>query len=141
MDWGKGIVLVFVVFAAIILSMVTICVKQDDLHLVTQNYYEEEIRYQNHIDKVSNTASLNHETLVYDRQGKTLFLDLPVGAHGELHLFRPSDARLDEKINVKIDAHRPTSVDLKRLKSGYWRVKLSWQVAGKEYFEEKKIDL
>ncbi|MFC4873670.1 FixH family protein [Negadavirga shengliensis] len=141
MDWGKGIVIVFAVFATIMVTMVTICMKQDDLHLVTANYYEEEIKYQQHIDKVSNTVHLDRETLVFDRDGKVLHLDLPVGALGELHLFRPSDASLDRKVEVKIDGSSSNSLDLKGLKPGYWRVKLSWTAGDKEYFEEKKIEL
>ncbi|MDX5478175.1 MAG: FixH family protein, partial [Cyclobacteriaceae bacterium] len=92
MDWGKGIIVTLVAFGVLIISMVTICVRQDDIHLVTQNYYEEEIKYQDQIEKMINANQLDHEVLVYDNQLKIVDLHLPVGSKGVLHLFRPSDA-------------------------------------------------
>ena len=89
MNWGKGITLTLIAFGTIILSMVAICVKQDDIHLVTQNYYEEEIKYQEQIDKISNTSQLGYEALKFDSLQKELHVQLPVGAKGTLHLFRP----------------------------------------------------
>lgn len=141
MDWGKGIVLTFVVFAGIIISMVTICMKQDDLHLVTQNYYEEEIRYQEHIDKVDNATALGLDAFTYDGRAKGVDLHLPVGSKGELHLFRPSDARLDQKLALDIVDEHALFVDLKDLKPGYWRIKLTWSADGKSYFQEEKVTL
>ena len=66
MDWGKGIILTLTAFAGIIISMVVICVRQDDIHLVTQNYYEEEIKYQDQIDKMVNASMLDYEALAFD---------------------------------------------------------------------------
>lgn len=141
MNWGNGIVVVFIVFVALMATMVTICMKQDDLHLVTDNYYEEEIRYQEHIDKVSNSFESERKALRFDARKKVLTLNLPIGAQGELHLFRPSDARMDRKIDVDITEKDVNTVSLNDLESGYWRVKLTWKENGKGFFEEKKIDL
>ncbi|WP_154857623.1 FixH family protein [Cyclobacterium xiamenense] len=141
MNWGNGIILVFVAFVAVMATMVTICMKQDDLHLVTDNYYEEEIKYQEHIDKVGNSLDAAKNALSFNPQSKVLTLNLPVGAQGELHLFRPSDARMDRKIAVDIQNAAANTVNLKSLQSGYWKVKLNWEEKGQGFFEEKKIDL
>lgn len=141
MDWGKGIILTLVAFAVLIISMVTICVRQDDIHLVTQNYYEEEIKYQDQIDKMINANQLDHEVLVYDNQLKIVDLHLPVGSKGVLHLFRPSDARLDQKITFDITDPSVNSVDVKSLKPGYWKVKLTWIENGVGYYKEEKINI
>jgi len=139
MNWGNSIVLVFIAFAAIIISMVTICMKQDDLHLVTQNYYEEEIKYQQHIDKVSNSHALDHKVLAFDVYSYSLNVNLPQGTKGTLHLFRPSDARLDQKIAVASEINSEKTLDLSSLKPGYWRVKVEWADEEKSYFQELKI--
>ncbi|MEX0883716.1 MAG: FixH family protein [Cyclobacteriaceae bacterium] len=141
MNWGKGIILVFVVFFGLMATLVTICMKQDDLHLVTENYYEEEIKYQHHIDKVINTNISNKEAMVYDGQNRQLDLNLPLGAKGELHLFRPSDARMDKKFKVDIQDKKINTYDLKNLQTGYWKVKLSWTENGMDFYEEKKIEI
>lgn len=141
MDWGKGIVLVLITFGILMGTLVTICVRQDDLHLVVQNYYEEEVKYQEHIDRVINTHLLEHEILVFDSQLKIVDLHLPVGAKGTLHFFRPSDARLDKKMEVNITDSNANSIDVKELKAGYWKVKLTWSESGKDYYQEKNITI
>jgi hypothetical protein len=141
MDWGKGIVIVIVVFVFFMAGLVTICVKQDDIHLVTQNYYEEEIKYQDQIDKIVNAHNLDYEVLAYNTQLKKVVMNLPVGSKGTVHLFRPSDARLDQKIDFQLLNAEENSIDVKDLKAGYWKVKLTWEENGVAYYEEKKINI
>ncbi|MCH7400672.1 FixH family protein [Belliella kenyensis] len=141
MDWGKGIVIVIAVFVMFMAGLVTICVKQDDIHLVTQNYYEEEIKYQDQIDKIVNANSLDYEVLTYNTQVKKVIMNLPLGSKGTLHLFRPSDARLDKKIDFQMLNKDENTIDVSSLKSGYWKVKLTWEENGVAYYEEKKITI
>lgn len=141
MDWGKGIFITLVVFGILMIGMVTFCIQQDDIHLVTQNYYEEEIKYQDQIEKMINASEIGYNVMVYDSQTKKVDLLLPKGAKGTLHLFRPSDARLDQRIEFDITETNSSSVDVKDLKPGFWRIKLSWSEDGKEFYEEKKINI
>ncbi|AWW32386.1 nitrogen fixation protein FixH [Echinicola strongylocentroti] len=141
MNWGTGIVLFFVVFVSFLFTMVGICMKQDDLHLVTNNYYEEEIKYQEQIEKASNAAMLDHEVMAFDVGEKKIMVHLEKGAKGTLWLFRPSDARLDQKVPLLFDTGKEQSVSLRELKSGYWKVKLAWEKDGVAFYEEKKITL
>ncbi|GAB3012153.1 FixH family protein [uncultured Cyclobacterium sp.] len=141
MNWGNGILLLLLVFIGLMVSLVTICVKQDDIHLVTEDYYAEEIKYQEHIDRVSNTQAIEGKVMQFDVLSKTLQFKLPVGAKGELHLFRPSDARLDKKIQIVIKDHESNILKLNDLEPGYWKVKMTWEADGVAYFEEKKIDV
>ena len=45
MNWGKSIVLAFVLFAVFIGVLVAVCVRED-ISLVSRNYYNEELDYQ-----------------------------------------------------------------------------------------------
>jgi hypothetical protein len=141
MDWGKGILVTIIVFVSFILVLVTISVRQDDIHLVTENYYEEEMKYQEHIQREQATAELGRDVLVLDAQGKVMQLDLPIGAKGSLHFFRPSDAGLDLKIPIHITEAGGGEIPLGDLLPGYWRVKLTWTENGVNYYQEKKIEL
>lgn len=141
MDWGKGIVITLILFVSMMVGLVIICVKQDDIHLVTQNYYEEEIKYQDKIDQMVNANSLDYKVMVYDSQLKKVDLKLPVGSKGILHFFRPSDARLDQKITFDVINLNTNGFDLTSLKPGYWRVKLTWSENGVDYFHEEKINI
>lgn len=141
MNWGKGILVTIILFVAFIMTLVVISVKQDDIHLVTENYYEKEIKYQEQIEREKSAAQLNREVLLFDAASKVILLDLPIGAKGELQLFRPSDARLDQLLPLEIKDSGKTSISLNQLKPGYWRVKLTWIEDGVEYYEESKITI
>ncbi|HAH38394.1 MAG TPA: nitrogen fixation protein FixH [Algoriphagus sp.] len=141
MDWGKGILLAIIGFIVIIMTMVVISVRMEGIELVTENYYEAEINYQDQIDKEKSTLTLEREVLQFDAENQSLFLDLPVGATGILHLFRPSDSKLDQKLTVEIKEENEKTVFIGNLQAGYWKAQLSWQENGESYYQEKKISL
>jgi len=141
MDWGKGILFTIIGFVVLIMTMVVISVRMDGIELVTENYYEEEIKYQDRIDESNSAIELEREVISYNSQTNVIELDLPKGTVGSLHLFRPSDSSLDQKINVKVTHSGKTEVPLKELKSGYWKVQLSWSENGIGHYREKKITI
>lgn len=141
MDWGKGIVLTIIGFVVLIMTMVVISVRMDGIELVTENYYEEEIKYQDRIDESNSAVELNREVISYDAQSKVIELDLPSGTIGSLQLFRPSDSSLDQKIKIEVTHSGKTAVALKDLKTGYWKVQLNWSENGINHYQETKITI
>lgn len=141
MDWGKGILLTIIGFVALIMTMVVISVRMDGIELVTENYYEEEIKYQDRIDESNSAQELNREVITYDVQSKVLELDLPNGTKGSLQLFRPSDSSLDQKIKIEVTHSGKTAVPVELLESGYWKVQLNWSENGVDHYQEKKITI
>lgn len=141
MDWGKGIFFTIIGFVALIMTMVVISVRMDGIELVTENYYEEEIKYQDRIDESNSAIELDREVISYNSQTNVIELDLPKGVIGSLQLFRPSDSSLDQKINVEVTHSGKTEVPLKELKSGYWKIQLSWSENGVDHYQEKKITI
>ncbi len=141
MDWGKGILLTIIAFVVLILTLVVLAVRMDGIELVTENYYEEEIKYQDRIDETNQALSLDRDVILYDAEAKSIVLDLPNGSKGILHLFRPSDSSLDQELPVTVTKDGKTSVPLSLLKAGYWKVKLNWIEDGIEYYQEEKINI
>ncbi len=141
MDWGKGILLTIISFVALIMTMVVISVRMDGIELVTENYYEEEIKYQDRIDQSNSANELDRTVISYDPQVKAVLLDLPTGSTGTLQLFRPSDSTLDQEIQISVNQSGQTSVSVSDLKAGYWKLQLKWDEAGVTYYEEKKINI
>lgn len=141
MDWGKGILLTIISFVALIMTMVVISVRMDGIELVTENYYEEEIKYQDRIDQSNSANELDRTVISYDPQVKAVLLDLPNGSTGTLQLFRPSDSTLDQEIQISVNQSGQTSVSVSDLKAGYWKLQLKWDEAGVTYYEEKKINI
>ena len=57
MNWGKSIILAFVLFAGFIATLVVVCVRED-ISLVSKDYYKEELLYQDQIQRLNNASQL-----------------------------------------------------------------------------------
>ena len=63
MNWGHKITISFILFAIIIITMVTIAMRTD-VNLVAPDYYEEELAYQEQIDRSKNFQGLSNKPTV-----------------------------------------------------------------------------
>lgn len=139
MNWGHKIVITFVVFAAIIISMVVISMRQD-VSLVAPDYYKQEIAYSEQMNKLENAQSLgdNAPQIKYDYSKRQFVITSKEFLEGELHFYRPSDASKDIRVSLLLEG-QPKVVDASNMISGLWKVKLNWQKNGKSYFTEENI--
>ncbi|MEM8895772.1 MAG: FixH family protein [Bacteroidota bacterium] len=145
MNWGTKIFLTFVVFAIIIMSMVAISVSQD-FHLVSEDYYKQEIEYQDQIDKIQNYKQLEQPLAIkYWSKGRKASIQFPTSRkaelEGEIHFFRPSNGNLDFKVAINPDGGGSQIVDLSDAVPGLWKVKVSWSANGKGYYDEQTLVL
>ena len=142
MSWGKGITVAFITFAVFIASLVTICVRQD-IGLVSKNYYADELKYQDQIDRLSNASALPEKPsiLIRDRQLEIRFSVLPKFEDGVLSLTRPSDARYDATFSVSAGADSVRRFDLSRFPAGRYNTSLRWTMNGREFLVLESIIL
>lgn len=144
MNWGKSIVLAFVLFAGVVITMVTISMKQD-VNLVAHNYYEEELAYEDQMNRIRNFESLEDKPTI-TLNGDLITLNFPSQVanmieSGEIHFFRPSNRFADKKIKIELDQQFRQTFSTTAFGSGLWKTKLRWTSKGKEYFFEQKIIL
>lgn len=143
MNWGYKIAGVYIAFVAFMLMLVVLCVRQKDVHLVSQDYYKEEIAYQEMIDKQHNTQALSAQVqMSYSAEKQALQLDFPEEsrhATGEIWLFRPSNAHLDLKIPLSLSQKSSQEISTAELPKGFWKVKVQWQQADKVFYDEQSI--
>jgi len=146
MNWGKGIVIAFVLFAGFIFTLVGICIRQD-VSLVSDDYYQQEINYDKQLDRLSNTRNLTEKPeIVVSSAAGTVSIRFPeslprVGISGNVHFFRPSDAKLDVTYPLKLNDSGLQKLDISKLTKGLWTLKFTWSFEGKEYFEEQNLVL
>ncbi|MEZ0487288.1 FixH family protein [Fibrella aquatica] len=135
MNWGKSIVLVFIVFAGFIGSLVYLMTRER-IDLVRKDYYQDEITYQKQIDRVARTARTgNDSALTLDPERQQIALNLPAGwEKGTLTFYRPSDSLKDRTIRL---VSNQRAVSTAGLVPGIWRAQLSWSVGGEEYYYEE----
>jgi hypothetical protein len=142
MNFGKWIVVAFVVFAAFIGTLVTVCVRQD-VALVTRNYYEEEINHQQKINRLTNTQQLTvkPEIRLTLERVTVAFADFEKVTAGELKLLRPSNAQLDRTFRLAPSQGDEQQFELTASDRGLYRASLKWTMDGQEYYIEKIIVL
>ena len=113
--------------------------------IVTENYYEKELKYQDQLDKVTRTRALI-KAMEITNTGKELiikFPNVPDRNQGKdfISLYRPSDNTKDVKIKVLTDTSKTQIVSLERITKGYWKVQINWTSGGAEYYFESVFNL
>jgi hypothetical protein len=139
MNWGKWIIVSFILFAAFIGTLVTVCVRQD-ISLVSRDYYKEELQYEKQLERINNAATLASRPVIKVLKNgyiQITFDGLEEIEKGELRLFRPSDENGDMKYTLTASSDVVREVPTNNLSPGMYRAKLQWTTDGKEfYFEE-----
>jgi hypothetical protein len=142
MNFGKWIVVAFISFALFIGVLVTVCVRQD-ISLVSKNYYQEELDYQNQIERERNAQQLREKPSISiaNHQLTIAFSYFEEVDRGELQLFRPSDVRFDKTFPLRpLEADKEV-FDIRDLPPGMYKARMQWSMLGKEYYLEQILNL
>lgn len=135
MNWGNKITIVFISFVVLIITLVTISMKQD-IHMVAENYYEEEIAYGGKMEEIRNgrdwegDISAKQESSILE-----LRFEDSKKVEGKVKFFRPSDSSLDFSIPIQDEMNIP----IEKLKAGSWKILFEWEANGKKHYKEEKI--
>ncbi|HCM76236.1 MAG TPA: hypothetical protein DIS90_07630 [Cytophagales bacterium] len=142
MNFGKWIVVAFVVFTLFIGTLVTICVRED-INLVRPDYYQEELVHQNKMTFIQNTKTLASlpDISVSGNVLTVSFADYDQLEKGELLLLRPSDMKLDRKFRLSATSKHMQQFPLEVWSKGLYRASMQWTMGGKEFYYEKLIVL
>lgn len=143
MNWGKSIILAFVIFASFIATLVTVCMRQD-VNLVTKDYYKEELAYQSQIDRIAHTAMLEHKP-AFNMEGgyilKVTYPDFHRLHSGVLQLFRPSDPGLDKEFTLHRSHDGVQYFSTEGMSRGMYRARMRWTMNGEGFYIEQVIHL
>lgn len=136
----KWVITSFVLFALFIGTLVFVCVRED-ISLVSNNYYQDELVHQVKMNQQRNMADLKDqpEIKMADAQIDVFFQSLEKMDKGELRVARPSDERLDQRF--ELTSQPGQSFTLARWERGLYRVSMQWSMEGKDYYYEKLIVL
>jgi nitrogen fixation protein FixH len=144
MNWGHKIIIVFVLFAA---GIVTFVVKamSTRVDMATPDYYAAELKHQQTIDAQANTLQLTAPVRIR-QEGDVLAITFPPEMHavkmtGEIHFYRPSDSKKDFKLPLTPDAEGSIFVSRGRFTKGSYNIKLQWEAAGKPYYQETQYHI
>lgn len=141
MNWGKKILIVYLVFVAGIVFMVVKSSMQNT-DLVTTDYYAKELKYQDKIDEMGRVSALSAPVRYEIKEG-ILHIEFPGDFSGreltgEAVLYCPADKNRDITKPFTI-TDTVLKVDLPPYYTGLYRLQLSWKDGKTTYYFEKKI--
>jgi nitrogen fixation protein FixH len=146
LNWGTSIALAFVAFVGFILYFViTMSVDKTYSHdLVTEKYYQKELRFQDDIDAQKNASSIK-EKMRFIKTAKGLEIQFPTTfkneeVKGKVFLYRPSNKQLDFEMPISLSKSYLLVPD-KRLVDGRWNITISWIYNNKPYLLKKEINI
>jgi hypothetical protein len=143
-SWGTGILIGIIIFIVITVSMAAFFMTQD-VHLVSDNYYEKELKYQQQIDMMQRTSELD-DAVKINFNGIMINILFPpkyIGQSisGEIFFYRPSDPLADFKLPLQLNENGNQIIRVEKLQKGFWRLKLNWTMNGNEYYNERAITI
>jgi hypothetical protein len=142
MNWGKSIVVSFILFAAFIGTLVTVCMRQN-VDLVSKDYYREELAYQDQILRMNNVNELAKKPEI-EKSGLFLSIDFQQFHEiesGKLKLFSPSDPKKDKVYVLKASKEQQQLIPVGNVAKGMYRARMQWVMHGKEYFIETVVNI
>lgn len=144
-NWGTGIVLAFIGFISFIMYFIITMNSGNkyDHDLVSEDYYAEELQYQNDINKLKNTKNLT-TNVRYESTEAGLLITFPehfdyTQITGNMFLYRPSNKQLDFETAISLSNSNLLIPD-NRLVDGRWNIKIDWQYNGKSYLFKESIN-
>lgn len=115
-----------------------------DVDLVSKDYYAQEIKYQDQIERVRRTQALGDVMLNYKAGDEAILLQMPstyqdMNLSGTITLFRPSDDKLDKQLPLQLGRDQSQLLEVADLESGLWKVRVSFSANNEDYYTEKTI--
>lgn len=141
MNWGKKIILSFVVFIALIFTLVYVSVNTD-FYLVEEDYYAQELAYEDQIQRIRNHQGLVEKPVFkLDRREFKAALTFPDGlvqgmTEGSVVFYRSNTAKLDKEFKLEFNDEGQFIIDISKFPIGAWKLKVKWADADKEYYKE-----
>ncbi len=142
-NWGTGIVIGFVLFIGFIMFMVVAMMTNNKFNhdLVTPDYYQDELMYQDEIDAETNAQSLSENISIRNNKGGITVtfpkeLDYSM-IKGTVSFYRPSNKKLDFDLPIELSSYKLLIPD-KNLLEGRWDIKVDWTYEGVHYLYKDK---
>ena len=144
LNWGVGIVITIACFIGFIMFFVIKMStdKKYDHDLVTEEYYKQELAYQDQIDAQQNSARLakNIQVEVTAEGIQILFPSEKKDIKGEVSLYRPSNKKLDLEIPISLE-NQQMLIPAEKLVEGKYKLSINWKSNKTTYLYKKDLQI
>lgn len=139
MSWGIRIAILYGAFVTMILFLV-FRTMNEKVDLVSPDYYQNELKFQEQIDRQKQSASLNEQPSIEVRE-KNVAVKFPRSVvpstiSGTIKFYRPSDSSKDFTTDMQVDSSGIQIVPSEKFIAGIYQVQLTWSAGGKNYYNE-----
>jgi hypothetical protein len=141
-SWGTGIWAVYGLFVLMMLAMVGMSIIQK-IDLVSDDYYEQELRYQGRINKIAHAKQLANP-LKWEVAENGIKIQYPSdikGVSGTINFYCPSDNRKDFKVKIQPDPSGIQLIPMQKIPAGRYQIQIDWQANGVEYWNEGTVNI
>jgi hypothetical protein len=143
-NWGTAIVIAFGLFITFILYFVFKVQTNSkyDNELVTQDYYQQELKVQGNIERASNANALADKVKI-TKTAEGLQVTFPAAFNpkdikGKVFLYRPSNQKLD--FDMPISLSDPyLLIPKSNLVGGLWDITVEWEYEGTSYRNKETV--
>ncbi len=141
LSWGYIITFGYTSFVAGI-GLLVYKASSQKFDLVTKDYYEQELKYQQIIDQSTNTSKLSAAVSV-EKSTSELKVGFPAEMKDkkkkiDFYLYYPADAKRDFRKSFELNENE-FAQPLPEAMKGMYELKLSWEVDSIKYYFEKKL--
>ncbi len=144
-NWGTGVVVAMVLFMIFILQFVyrASAVDKYNHHLITEDYYGEEIHYQQEIDKEKKGKSLVQNIKII-HNGNGLIIKFPENIpendiSGTISFKRLSNENLDFILPISQLKDHLVIIGDDKLVQGKWQIKIDWSDGKESYLYKESL--
>ena len=140
--WPVGIIIFFTAFFVGIAVVIVIASTHQDT-LVNDNYYEQELKFQDQIDATERAAKCGAK-IRYDSAAGKILLALPAeqagqSVSGKVSFYRANAPALDCDFPMQLNSDGTQTIEISKLANGPWKICARWKADGKDYYLEEKV--
>jgi nitrogen fixation protein FixH len=144
--WPFSITLFYSLFVAAFIIFMFFSF-DNNYQMVTENYYQKSLNYEEQITRIKNTNALETKPLFNpSRTTNEIFLIMPEifnnkNVKGKIIFFRPSDSNLDQTISLKLNENNIQIIPVTGIVTGKWQAQLFWSDGKTDYYYEQVLVL
>ena len=141
LSWGYKIMIVYIAFVAG-MGFLVFKASSQKFDLVTKDYYDQELKYQQVIDQAANSSRLSAPVII-ERNLSDLKISFPYEMKNkkklvDFYLYYAADAKKDFRKSFEINENEITQALPVGMK-GMYELKLTWEAGGVKYYFERKL--
>jgi len=144
LNWGTGILMVIIVFVGIMISIIIFSMNQQ-VNLVSPDYYPKGIDFDKQIEKSKNLAMLQEKVRCL-KSTDSLIVVFPKEFDfreiaGTIHFYYMTDFEKDTEQKIVLTNENKLFFSLNEFLRGRYLIKLDWTDGKKGYYQEIDLNL